>query len=96
MLQPEEVENTKVVAEARIRMQIDDLVDRILVNESITTLDAIVYSSCGGDLQRLIAEAALQSLCTSLGQNPIDLLEHLAKNGMNTEGGGADGPKGAT
>ena len=84
MLDNEDVEATRYTAETRIRSSVDEMVTTLLVNESITTLDAIVYSSCGGDLQRLIAEAAIDSLCFSLGQNPVDLLESAIKNSKKT------------
>jgi hypothetical protein len=79
-----DIESTKEVAAGRIRMYVDAAIDELLLQGPLTSLDAIVYSSCGGDLQGLIAEAAIQSLCTALGQNPIDLLERSIKNSKKT------------
>lgn len=82
-----DIESTRATAESRIRASVDGLVGITLVNDSLTSIDAIVYSSCGGDLQQLIAEQAIKSICLALGQNPVDLLEAAIKNSTKTSEG---------
>ena len=88
----DDIDATRYTAEARIREHIDELVNTMLISESLTTLDSIVYSSCGGDLQLLIAEASIESLCSALGKSPKSLLELATKKDEDH----TNGPTGTT
>ena len=86
MLDSETVEAAKYTAELRLREDIREACSK-LSTEVLSSLDAIIYSSCGGDLPKLIAEAAMDSLCSQLGQNPIDLVAADHKNSTTPEEG---------
>ena len=84
----QDIESTKHLAEARVRAQVDELVNKFVSEDILASLDAVVFSSCGGDLQTLIATSAVESLSQALGQNPVDILEAAIKNIKNSGQGG--------
>lgn len=90
MATQKEVKETRDKAEKAVRATIDEAVNRVIISPAIASLDAIVYSSCGGDLQQLIAVQTLKTICEALGQNPVDLLRATIKNGKKQSEGQPD------
>lgn len=88
-LNDEDVDSAKAVAETRLRERAEEVVAKAIVT-TLSTLDMVVFASCGGDPQRLLAEAIIDSTCLSLDQNPIDLLGHYSKNSSKSEEGNSD------
>lgn len=81
-LDDEDVVIAKHTAEGRIIEHARQLVES-LVPQLLGTIDMVVYTSCGGNPQKLLALAIVDNVCDALDQNPIDLLEEASKNRLN-------------